>query len=394
MSIRPKTSRKRVAGLDIVRCVAAALVMFYHLGTDKAAFPELFGVTWSGFVGVEIFFVISGFVITYSAASASALSFLRSRIVRLYPAVWICATVSVATVWTFNLESPLHLLHGYFDSLVLFPFRPWADSVYWTLGIEMAFYAAIFCLLAVKSFHRISIVCYVLGGASAVYWLLGTMVAPSFLSEHLWSRPVELSLISYGIFFALGILLYSAQKSGFSPALVAFSTVLMIAATVEIHYKAAHNNLIFHSAEPEALPLAIFFVAIAAMVASLRWKVSPPTASVLRMVGLTTYPLYLIHDNFGAFALRTLLDRGFNRYVALGAAVSLCIVSGFLVAIILEPPIQRVIRMIFDRAIRARHAPLSSPIGAFAVGDDLDESEQFIGDSAPRALADAAHKPS
>jgi peptidoglycan/LPS O-acetylase OafA/YrhL len=362
MSIRPKTSRKRVAGLDIIRFVAAALVMFYHLGTGKEDFPELFGVSWSGFVGVEIFFVISGFAITYSAASASALSFLRSRIVRLYPAVWICATVSVATVWTFNLESPLHLLHGYFNSLVLFPFRPWADGVYWTLGIEMAFYAAIFCLLAVKSFHRISIVCYVLGGASAVYWLLGTMVVPSFLRDHLWSRPVELSLISYGIFFALGILLYSAQKSGFSPALVAFSTVLMIAAVVEIHYKAAHNNLIFHSAEPEALSLAIFFVAIAAMVASLRWKVSPPTASVLRIVGLATYPLYLIHDNFGKVALNTLLDRGFNRYVALGAAVSLCIVSSFLVAIILEPPIQRVIRMIFDRGISARHTLLPSAL--------------------------------
>ena len=78
------------------------------------------------------------------------------------------------------------------------------------------------------------------------------------------------------------------------------------------------------------------------------------------MVGLTTYPLYLIHDNFGAVALRTLLDRGFNRLVALGAAVSLCIVSGFFVAIILEPPIQRVIRIIFDRAISARHAPLPS----------------------------------
>jgi peptidoglycan/LPS O-acetylase OafA/YrhL len=54
MSIRPKTSRKRVAGLDIIRFVAAALVMFYHLGTGKADFPELFGVSWSGFVGVEI----------------------------------------------------------------------------------------------------------------------------------------------------------------------------------------------------------------------------------------------------------------------------------------------------------------------------------------------------
>jgi peptidoglycan/LPS O-acetylase OafA/YrhL len=59
MSVPPKTSGERVAGLDIIRFVAAAPVMLYHLGTGKADFPELFGVSWSGFVGVEIFFVIS-----------------------------------------------------------------------------------------------------------------------------------------------------------------------------------------------------------------------------------------------------------------------------------------------------------------------------------------------
>ena len=69
-------SREPIAGFDIVRFAAAALVTIFHLGTEtwaapgtvaakivdgRAAFPELFSVTWSGFIGVEIFFVISGF---------------------------------------------------------------------------------------------------------------------------------------------------------------------------------------------------------------------------------------------------------------------------------------------------------------------------------------------
>ena len=341
--------------------------MFYHLGTSswathesvaakivagRAAFPELFGLTWSGFVGVEIFFVISGFVIAYSAADASALSFLRSRIVRLYPAVWICSTVSVLSVWSFHLDSPRHLLHGYANSLVLFPYPPWADAVYWTLGIEMVFYACIFCLLALNSFRRIRIVCYLMGAASAAYWLLGAIIAPSLLSEHLWNRRLELSLVSYGIYFALGILLYSARNSGFSKDIVAFGVVLMIAAAVEIHFKAAHNNLIFHSANSEAIPIDIFFIAMIAMVASLSWNASAQTARAFHLAGLMTYPLYLIHDNFGAVLLRTLVDFGFNRFVALGITVLLCLVSSFIVAAVLEPPIQELLRKIFNRAFR------------------------------------------
>ena len=359
-------SREPIAGFDIVRFAAAALVTIFHLGTEtwaapgtvaakivdgRAAFPELFSVTWSGFIGVEIFFVISGFVITYSATDAQ--SFLRSRIMRLYPAVWICATASVVAVWAFHLESPRHLLHSYANSMFLIPVAPWVDAAYWTLGIEMAFYAVIFFLLAAKAFHRIGIVCYLIGGASAAYWLLGSMLAPSFLSSHLWNRWVELSLISYGIYFALGILLHSARKSGFSLPLVGFGLVLLIAAGVEISYKVeyAPNALIFPYALTKAVPITLFFVAVVAMVVSLGWKVSTPTARALRVLGLMTYPLYLIHNNFGAALLRLLVDLDLNQFAALSVVVSLCLVFSFFVATVLEPPIRRFVKAVFDRAV-------------------------------------------
>src|SRR5579871_1299708 len=51
--------------------------------------------TWFGWVGVEIFFVISGFVIANSANNSSPIEFVLSRALRLYPAVWVCATATL-----------------------------------------------------------------------------------------------------------------------------------------------------------------------------------------------------------------------------------------------------------------------------------------------------------
>jgi exopolysaccharide production protein ExoZ len=58
-------------------------------------FHPLAQFTWFGWVGVEVFFVISGFVITNSARGASPIEFLKGRVLRLYPAAWICATLSL-----------------------------------------------------------------------------------------------------------------------------------------------------------------------------------------------------------------------------------------------------------------------------------------------------------
>ena len=76
-------------------------------------FPAAAVFTWFGWVGVEVFFVISGFVIANSASKTSPIEFLISRALRLYPAVWVCSTATfvycfssgslrVATFW------PLH----------------------------------------------------------------------------------------------------------------------------------------------------------------------------------------------------------------------------------------------------------------------------------------------
>jgi peptidoglycan/LPS O-acetylase OafA/YrhL len=141
-----------------LRFFAALIVCLYHIAflswikPDSAAsiisgntyrFDDFSGVLSVGWVGVEIFFVISGFVIAFSA-NVGAWHFLRGRILRLYPAVWFCGPFALAIslssgAFPFS-EFPTRIVR----SLLLWPKGNWVDGVYWTLGIEMSFYFLVY----------------------------------------------------------------------------------------------------------------------------------------------------------------------------------------------------------------------------------------------------------
>lgn len=130
---------RHYSGLDLVRFVAG--VAGFHLGywawrdAPSPLLPAISSWVAFGWVGVEVFFVISGFVIAKSAANKTVTQFIKSRAKRLYPAVWICATITA-------VRSPT-TIKSYLRSITLFPLGPWVSIVYWTLPLEMAFYAAV-----------------------------------------------------------------------------------------------------------------------------------------------------------------------------------------------------------------------------------------------------------
>src|SRR3954470_15117242 len=106
-------------------------------------YPSAAPFTWFGWVGVEIFFVISGFVIANSAAKSSPSEFLLGRALRLYPAVWIASTLSLVILLIFLREKASEFILPYFQAMLLIPKGingKWLDAVYWTLAAEMAFY--------------------------------------------------------------------------------------------------------------------------------------------------------------------------------------------------------------------------------------------------------------
>ena len=116
-------------------------------------YPSAAPFTWFGWVGVEIFFVISGFVIANSASKSSPTEFLLGRALRLYPAVWVCATATLLVLVLFGSGPASEFILPYIHAMLLVPkgvTGQWLDGVYWTLAAETAFYGLVFCAMLTK----------------------------------------------------------------------------------------------------------------------------------------------------------------------------------------------------------------------------------------------------
>ena len=148
--------KQRNYKLDLLRFFAANLVVLQHLAFiewgDSAVFGRFRSIADLGYLGVDVFFALSGFVIARSAINRNATDFLISRFLRIFPGLIfagvlsaICVQVSVAPVHTnfFGDISTIFLLND--------PTRTQSSNpVFWTLVYEFKFYIAIALLLVAK----------------------------------------------------------------------------------------------------------------------------------------------------------------------------------------------------------------------------------------------------
>ncbi|MBZ9677702.1 acyltransferase family protein [Mesorhizobium sp. ES1-1] len=215
--------------IDLLRIFAATLVLLNHFATfageaasvvdtNQAKFGFLSAFAGVGAVGVEIFFVISGFVIAVSAAGKGGLShsiqFARLRALRILPALWISALISLAVRSAYG-EDMSSLSMDFFRSVILSPKGPYIDGVVWSLVVEMIFYALI--ALSIMSRFRVSIhgVAIALGICSSIYitslFFLVVARPPIFAVDliAILSRfHFKILLLQHGVFFASGMLLF------------------------------------------------------------------------------------------------------------------------------------------------------------------------------------------
>src|SRR6185295_7492339 len=152
--------RSRVEIVEPLRGFAALAVSWYHFtqggGLMQPGWLKSTGTY--GWLGVEVFFVVSGFVIPFAMnrgqyiASADLGTFLLKRIVRLYPP-YLFAIALVLVLWYLSAAIPgfrgtppsvelvpLILHFGYLNSLLGYP---WALPVMWSLAIEFQFYVLV-----------------------------------------------------------------------------------------------------------------------------------------------------------------------------------------------------------------------------------------------------------
>ena len=359
------------AAIDLLRFASALLVVGYHFGAalplrPSAAAAGALGRTvltprfasWTsfGWIGVEIFFVISGYVIACSAEGATPHAFLRRRAQRLLPAAWVCATLTFAALVAVGALPIAALLGQWVRSVGFWPLGDPIDPSYWTLGIEASFYLIVAARLrGGASRARIERLGWWIGGSSAVFWaalLLGGGATGSLGNE----RLAQLLLLSHGVFFAIGVLLQAVHRDGATRARLAGLALFLGAAMLEIIGHAADRGRdLGVSADPIAPTLA--FVGGVAVVALCR-RIQPRigwTCGWAATLGLMTYPLYLLHQQIGAVAA--------GLWPSLGLPVSLFIsvALAWLVVRYAEPPLRRMIG-----ALSARRGPVPDiPPSAF-----------------------------
>ncbi|MCB2050833.1 MAG: acyltransferase [Novosphingobium sp.] len=304
--------------LDLLRFISAVLVLFFHIaafrgdapgwpfGVGEAPLGWLYPFSWFGWIGVQIFFVLSGFIISASAYNSTALDFLKRRGIRVFPALWLSAALALAAR-AFWGEPLGELLPSFLRSIVLSPKGPYIDGVAWSLVVEAIFYAfiALVILIAPRfgGFQRsLTLAAYGLGIASTVFTLLVWLVINTSLFADqqqflafLRGFTFDLLLLRHGALFAVGILLYQTVERGASRYSSLGLVVFISASVVQI----ANNT----QADLNALCPVLAWLAATCMI-YLGAKYGDGAAGqslrpVMRPIGLMTYPLYLNHFVLG-----------------------------------------------------------------------------------------------
>jgi len=237
---------RRLISADLTRIYAAFVVAVFHLAfwswaasstpqsivKGLATYPELAAFTSFGHTGPDIFFVLSGFVIAYTAAEATALDFAMRRFLRLVPGAIICATISFVVMASIAWEPMPELIARYRNSVTLAPNGPYIDGVYWTLPVEIGFYMLIAVILLVGLRKHIEAIVCALGLLASIAWLGLAAYHGKFVNplSGIW-LPGYLNAFSVHVStFAIGVVTYCAMRFGWT-VLRAVLVVIFIAAT-------------------------------------------------------------------------------------------------------------------------------------------------------------------
>lgn len=290
----------RVEALDLLRLVAVLGVLLYHFGfwgptshgVPQVAIPWLAPIAKYGFLGVPAFFVISGFVIAYSAEGRTATGFAIARFSRIHPTFVFCMTLTfLAIVFLGPPHFEASFKQWLANLLIAAPAlgQPYIDTSYWSLVIEVMFYAWVAVLIAAGLFPRRI-------DAIILIWL-----GVTFANELTIDAPIieKLFLADDSGFFATGLLIHQFYRGRRGLVLYGMLALSIGAAVFQSIHKlvklAPHTGGVFDQWIVAAICLAS--VAIIFLATRIR-RVPLPSAFVLAAGGLT-YPLYLLHMQLG-----------------------------------------------------------------------------------------------
>lgn len=337
-------TRTRLREVDALRGLAALAVVLFHFTTQFGVMfpgtPQTHLQVAQGHFGVNLFFIISGFVIFMTLdRTESAMDFVVTRFSRLYPAYWVSVLLTYMITHALGLPGKLVAASTAVANLLMFHslFRvPHVDGVYWTLEVELLFYGWMLLLFVLRQLDRVFLVAGLLLGLRWIYW-----AAAQWAGVDLPYIAWRLLILEHLPWFILGLSIH-ALLSPNTPQRRHRQAAILVAAAI---------LTLLITASPGRAALGFLFFAIVYGAASGRLPVL--RLPVLVWLGSISYPLYLLHENIGWSLLLYWAGRGFAPWLALALTLSLSLLLAHGLSRTVEQPAMRWIRMRWKRRLAA-----------------------------------------
>lgn len=349
-----------------LRCVAACMVFFYHNRKYwRNLYPDFLIHLYNEFyLGVSIFFVLSGFLIAFNYnkpslfASKGYLIYLLKRLARIFPVYWLILTLHYLDRHFGNYHFSLltySLFHGFSNK-----FNLNAISQAWTLTVEMTYYFLAPFLLFLMNKRFIYLVMFLVALLLAV-WGIGNWTTLSHLNLNSYFYPFEFvingTFMGQASLFVIGMLLakYISQ-----PALPLSQWVN------KIHHKTLIGGLsllaiivffafsqkdLFDQSNMHGLGVVIQLSILPLAIALFIWGLIVEDSIIRRLLstrlmvllGNSSFAFYLIHISYVNIKLKkyiTLFDRNFTLLWVLSIGIYL----------LFEKPIYDLLKRLIDKA--------------------------------------------
>lgn len=310
-----------------------AVVLYHYTARHDSSLYETFSpVTQYGYLGVPLFFIISGYVIALSASNRSAAEFAVSRFVRLYPAYWSGIAITLVFVFIYGdfefsliqVLANLTMLNDYLGIKNI-------DEVYWTLQAELKFYACIFLLVYFNYFskHKIWLSIWL---ALTVLFLFTEQ--PSFLGVFI--SPF------YSSFFIAGVAFYLIYKEGVNKYNISIVSIsLLVSSYWQYHLADEFIRDTDSFIKLVSVSIVWCFYILFYLIVTNRIKLT--SRKIYTTLGALTYPLYLIHSVAGRHVINDLRER-IPEGIAVSITIVLMLFLSYLVHILIEKKTAPVIK--------------------------------------------------
>ena len=342
----PATERPRLHWIESLRGLAATLVVFHHMLNLKLQNPPFEPYFDFGVFGVIIFFSISGFIIPYSVIGmrrAPAVAFPLGRAFRLYPAYWLslCFVALVVYVPWKTLLINLTMTQRFFGCED-------AISVFWTLQVELIFYALIEFLILRRKILTLSV--YPLLAALSSLIAIAAGIGRSFFNKRLPIAPAEgltVMFVATTYFMHLNYGLFSRRKM----LLFALS---MYAALCLAFFLGYSKDWGYHET-----PMRFCLSYLLGVLVFLMFLLKGMSNSLLSFLGRVSYSVYLFHIPVIMLLTPHLYRYGAIVYIPVEAVMILAIATAMFYLV--ERPMVRVGRKVIQRQAPAELLVPSRP---------------------------------